>query len=105
MLKAFEFGSSCIQVPITGNDTTSSDWNVGEDFSEDCLYLNIWAPHPRREKRAVMVGVNQKSSFFSSIGPIGKKCVKNNFKYFHTCCLNIIPKEEIYVIEYPIDGR
>ena len=64
MFKTFEFGSSCIQVLITGNDTTSSDWNVGEDFSEDCLYLNIWAPHPRREKRAVMVGVNLKSSFF-----------------------------------------
>ena len=51
--KAFDYGSACIQFPDNPN-TTLPLWSIG-DVSEDCLYLNLWVPRPRKQNRAVMV--------------------------------------------------
>ena len=48
---------SCIQfLDTTFGDFQGSDmWNAKTPLREDCLYLHIWVPSPRRQKRAVMV--------------------------------------------------
>ena len=40
----------------TFGDFRGSDmWNSKNPLREDCLYLHVWVPTPRREGRAVMV--------------------------------------------------
>ena len=48
--KALEKSNGCIQL---GQPSTNKLWAAAPD--EDCLYLNVWVPHPPREKRPVMV--------------------------------------------------
>ena len=49
---------ACIQfLDETFGDFPGSDmWNSKNPLREDCLYLHVWLPSPRRKKRAVMVG-------------------------------------------------
>lgn len=54
MLKAHDYGKSCAQAQVE-LDPTFDIWYKGIEYDEDCLYLNIWVPRPKREKRAVMV--------------------------------------------------
>ena len=57
VLNATELPNSCYQL----HDTVISDfegvelWNANTKIDEDCLYLNIWAPHPMPKTSPVMV--------------------------------------------------
>ncbi|KAL8212964.1 UNVERIFIED_CONTAM: hypothetical protein K2H54_059851 [Gekko kuhli] len=46
VLEATSFGNSCSQLLFPGTPYTSM-WTVSPPVSEDCLFLNIWVPHPR----------------------------------------------------------
>lgn len=52
---ADRYGDSCYQ------------WNYEYlPYSEDCLCLNVWRPHPHKENRAVMVGGHSTSQYFNT---------------------------------------
>jgi len=57
ILNCTKLPNSCFQV----YDTVIPDfkgvdiWNSNTELSEDCLYLNIWAPHPLPKKSPVIV--------------------------------------------------
>ncbi|XP_070577218.1 cholinesterase-like isoform X2 [Ptychodera flava] len=57
---ATEFSAACWQLNDTsfGNFSGSTMWNPNVPVSEDCLYLNVWTPHPRPRKAAVMVWIH-----------------------------------------------
>ena len=61
VLNATELPNSCYQI----HDTVISDfegveiWNANTKIDEDCLYLNIWTPHPMPKNSPVMVRVNR----------------------------------------------
>ncbi|XP_070792795.1 cholinesterase-like [Pituophis catenifer annectens] len=46
VLEATSFGNSCPQTNISGLPDKDI-WVANTPLSEDCLFLNIWAPHPR----------------------------------------------------------
>jgi acetylcholinesterase len=59
ILDASKPPNSCYQLP----DTVISDfagvemWNANTNVSEDCLYLNIWTPHPMPKNSPVMIWI------------------------------------------------
>ncbi|XP_013383940.2 acetylcholinesterase isoform X2 [Lingula anatina] len=57
--EAFEYGNSCIQFldETYGDFKGSNMWNAQNTLSEDCLYMNIWVPHPRPKDATVMVWI------------------------------------------------
>ena len=54
---AFEFGTSCLQsVPAEFEHILNLDMFAPKTpLSEDCLTLNLWVPHPKQDRRSVMV--------------------------------------------------
>uniref|UniRef100_A0A8C8RLK3 Carboxylesterase type B domain-containing protein n=1 Tax=Pelusios castaneus TaxID=367368 RepID=A0A8C8RLK3_9SAUR len=46
VLEATSFGNACLQPPLTGYPEAKI-FTPQEPQSEDCLFLNIWVPHPR----------------------------------------------------------
>ncbi|KAL8212963.1 UNVERIFIED_CONTAM: hypothetical protein K2H54_059846 [Gekko kuhli] len=46
VLETTNFGNSCSQLLFPDSPQTSM-WTVSPPVSEDCLFLNIWVPHPR----------------------------------------------------------
>jgi hypothetical protein len=55
---ATELPNACHQIEDTviGPDFWGVDmWNPNTPMSEDCLYLNVWTPHPRPRNSPVMV--------------------------------------------------
>ncbi|XP_060095211.1 cholinesterase-like [Heteronotia binoei] len=46
VLEATSFGNSCSQF-LVHDIPHASMWAVNPPLSEDCLFLNIWVPHPR----------------------------------------------------------
>ncbi|KAF7234949.1 Cholinesterase [Varanus komodoensis] len=46
VLEATDFGNACIQF-IISNTSDAQMWAPNRPLSEDCLFLNVWAPHPR----------------------------------------------------------
>jgi len=51
---AVSFGNDCLQHPLP----TSIDPGSGLPMSEDCLYLNVWAPAGSKARRPVMVWIH-----------------------------------------------
>ncbi|XP_015263440.1 PREDICTED: cholinesterase-like [Gekko japonicus] len=45
ILEATNFGNSCPQVVISGTPDATI-FNANTPHSEDCLFLNVWVPHP-----------------------------------------------------------
>lgn len=58
VLNTTELPNTCYQLRdmVFENFPGAEMWNPNTDVSEDCLYLNIWVPHPRPRNAAVMVG-------------------------------------------------
>ena len=55
---ATELPNSCYQLPDTVIDFWGINmWNPNTEMSEDCLYLNIWTPHPKPRNSPVMVWI------------------------------------------------
>ncbi|XP_053144686.1 cholinesterase-like isoform X1 [Hemicordylus capensis] len=44
-LEAINFGNSCPQIVLSGHPETEK-WTANTPCSEDCLFLNVWVPHP-----------------------------------------------------------
>lgn len=56
---ATRFGHSCWQaVSPAGFGPWSHEYVVGGDISEDCLFLNVWAPARRRDASPVLVWIH-----------------------------------------------
>ena len=56
-LNATKLPNSCYQVDdmVIPNFEGVQIWNSNTEVSEDCLYLNIWAPHPMPKNSPVIV--------------------------------------------------
>ncbi|CAG7989479.1 unnamed protein product [Penicillium salamii] len=80
LVDASSFSNPCAQVYIYSDHAI---WNVlpykiwnKANMSEDCLYMNIWAPsakrrHQKREKKAAVMMFIHGGSFFSGSGSVG----------------------------------
>nr|XP_002741757.1 PREDICTED: cholinesterase-like [Saccoglossus kowalevskii] len=67
-LDATEFGNNCWQ-PKLSLDHPGLMWQFAtESLNEDCLFLNIWSPYPRRSDAAIMVWFHGGSFNWGSSG-------------------------------------
>lgn len=59
ILNATHQPNSCVQiVDTTFGDFVGADmWNPNTPMSEDCLYVNVFVPHPRPKKSPVMIWI------------------------------------------------
>ena len=56
--KAAEFSPACIQDPVRSLGPWTEEYMHQGDYSEDCLYLNVWtAARSARERRPVLVWI------------------------------------------------
>ncbi|KAL8212968.1 UNVERIFIED_CONTAM: hypothetical protein K2H54_059869 [Gekko kuhli] len=66
ILEATHFGNSCSQVVISGTPDAAI-FNANTPHSEDCLFLNVWVPHPRPSTpAAVLVWIYGGGFFFGT---------------------------------------
>lgn len=56
-LNAINLPNSCYQQLDASGFIGLTMWNPNTNMSEDCLYLNIWAPTPKPKNAAVMVNI------------------------------------------------
>ncbi|XP_077988195.1 cholinesterase-like [Glandiceps talaboti] len=65
------WGKGCYQLPddAFGNFSGTMMWNPNVDLSEDCLFLNVWTPHPKPENAAVMVWIYG-GGFYSGVASL-----------------------------------
>lgn len=64
VLNTTERPNSCVQIidTVFGDFPGAEMWNPNTQLSEDCLYINVFVPHPRSKN---MPGTFTKSSLFS----------------------------------------
>lgn len=58
VLDATKYANACYQVLFSSDFAGDTMWNPLTSLSEDCLYLNVWVPTPRRAKVPVMVWIH-----------------------------------------------
>ncbi|XP_022257792.1 acetylcholinesterase-like [Limulus polyphemus] len=60
VLNATTKPNSCVQINHVPPENFSGDtsWFIKTPLSEDCLYLNIWVPHPQPQNAPVMVWIH-----------------------------------------------
>ena len=59
VLQASHFGKNCMQAPVREYLPWTSEFMAVNDFSEDCLFLNIWSPaHRSSDRLAVYVYIH-----------------------------------------------
>ncbi|XP_076364998.1 acetylcholinesterase-like [Tachypleus tridentatus] len=68
VLNATTKPNSCFQIVQSSfiNFSAAATWIVKTPLSEDCLYLNIWVPHPQPQKAPVMVWIHGGGFYFGS---------------------------------------
>ncbi|XP_054833288.1 cholinesterase-like [Eublepharis macularius] len=54
ILEATSFGNSCHQI-VLSNFPDAEIWTANTPRSEDCLFLNVWVPHPRPSTPAAVL--------------------------------------------------
>ena len=56
-LDGTQWPNKCIQIDNLGKMSAKIAYKQGkiDSYSEDCLYLNVWAPHPIPKNSPVMV--------------------------------------------------
>ncbi|CAM4656531.1 unnamed protein product [Caretta caretta] len=64
ILEATSFSNDCLQSPLTGYPEAET-WTPKMPQSEDCLFLNIWVPHPRPNDMFPMIVWIHGGGFFS----------------------------------------
>lgn len=59
VLNTTERPNSCVQIidTVFGDFSGAEMWNPNTQLSEDCLYINVFVPHPRSKNMPVMLWI------------------------------------------------
>lgn len=59
VLNTTERPNSCVQIidTVFGDFSGAEMWNPNTQLSEDCLYINVFVPHPRPKNMPVMLWI------------------------------------------------
>ncbi|XP_065272029.1 acetylcholinesterase-like [Emys orbicularis] len=69
VLETTGFGNVCHQPPLTGYPDAET-WTPKRPQSEDCLFLNIWVPHPRPPAPAPIIVWIHGGGFYSGAASV-----------------------------------
>uniref|UniRef100_A0A8C3T4Z6 Carboxylesterase type B domain-containing protein n=1 Tax=Chelydra serpentina TaxID=8475 RepID=A0A8C3T4Z6_CHESE len=70
VLETTSFGNACHQPPLTGYPEVET-FTPKMPQSEDCLFLNVWMPHPRPSPPAAIIIWIHGGGFFSGAASLG----------------------------------
>ncbi|XP_042310892.1 acetylcholinesterase-like isoform X2 [Sceloporus undulatus] len=69
ILEAYDYGNACPQYILT-SPPDADKWAVNRPLSEDCLFLNIWAPHPQPSTSAPVLVWIHGGGYFTGTGSL-----------------------------------